>query len=65
MTGDDHCLPRPILELVMSIGWAKAFGLIKTSGFEDWVAFETPNTSVGTFIPENAKNLEFVMKCMS
>ena len=58
--------PRsPVPERVMSIDWKKAFSIIKNSGFEGWFAFETPHTSVDTFISEATKNVEFVMKCMA
>ena len=61
----DHHPQSPIPEQVMSIDWPKAFNIIKKSGFEGWMAFETPHTSVETFIAEATKNVEFVMKCMS
>jgi len=61
----DHHRQSPIPEQVMSIDWPKAFNIIKNSGFDGWMAFETPHTSVETFISEITKNVEFVMKCMS
>jgi sugar phosphate isomerase/epimerase len=61
----DHHPQSPIPEQVMSIDWPKAFNIIKNSGFDGWMAFETPHSSVETFISETTKNVEFVMKCMS
>ena len=61
----DHHPQSPIPEQVMSIDWPKAFTLIKNSGFDGWMAFETPHTSVETFISETTKNVEFVTKCLS
>ena len=50
----------------MSIKWAQeAFPILKKAGYEGWFAFETPDTSVESFITEATKNVEFVMKCMS
>jgi sugar phosphate isomerase/epimerase len=61
----DHHPQSPIPEQVMSIDWPNAFNIVKSSGFDGWMAFETPHTSVETFISETTKNVEFVMKCMS
>ena len=67
---DVHLLekhPRSqVPERVMSIKWAQeAFPILKKAGYEGWFAFETPHTSVESFIKEATKNVEFVMKCMS
>jgi len=62
---DKHRKSPPEQPQVMSIDWPKAFNIIKNSGFEGWFAFETPHTSVETFITEATKNVQFVMKSMS
>jgi hypothetical protein len=50
----------------MSIKWEEeAFPILKKAGYEGWFAFETPHTSLETFVTETTKNVEFVMKCMS
>jgi hypothetical protein len=50
-------------ERVMSIKWAEeGFPILKKAGYEGWFAFETPHTSVESFIAEATKNVEFVMK---
>jgi hypothetical protein len=62
---DKH--PRsPVPEQVMSIKWAQeGFPILKKAGYEGWFAFETPHTSLETFVTETTKNVEFVMKCMA
>jgi sugar phosphate isomerase/epimerase len=55
----------PVPERVMSIDWPKAFSIVKNSGFEGWFAFETPHTSVESFIAEATKNVQFVMRSMA
>jgi sugar phosphate isomerase/epimerase len=66
---DRHLLDKhpqsPVPERVMSIDWPKAFAIIKEKGFEGWFAFETPHTSVETFITEATKNVQFVMKSLA
>ncbi len=59
--------PRsPVPERVMSIKWKdEGFPILKKAGYEGWFAFETPHTSLETFVTEATKNVEFVMKCMS
>jgi len=38
---------------------------LKKAGYEGWFAFETPHTSVESFITEATKNVAFVMKYLS
>lgn len=70
LMSDVHLLDKhpqsPIPERVMSIKWEEvAFPILKKEGYEGWFAFETPHTSVESFIAETTKNVEFVMKCMA
>ncbi|MBI4473796.1 MAG: sugar phosphate isomerase/epimerase [Acidobacteria bacterium] len=49
----------------MSIDWKKALPIIKASGFDGWLAFETPHASPEACIEETKKNIAFVMKYLA
>jgi len=49
----------------MSIEWTKALPIIKASGFDGWLAFETPHASPEACVEETKKNIAFVMKYLS
>jgi sugar phosphate isomerase/epimerase len=49
----------------MSIDWKVALPIIKASGFEGWMAFETPHASPEACVEETKRNIAFVMKYLS
>jgi len=47
------------------IDWTKALPAIKASGYEGWMAFETPHASPEACVEQTRKNLAFVRKYLS
>jgi sugar phosphate isomerase/epimerase len=55
----------PVPERVMSIEWTKALPIVKASGYDGWMAFETPHASPEACVEETKKNVAFVMKYLA
>jgi sugar phosphate isomerase/epimerase len=44
------------------IDWTKALPAIKASGYQGWLAFETPHAAPDACVEQTRRNLAFVMK---
>ncbi|MBZ5621940.1 MAG: sugar phosphate isomerase/epimerase [Acidobacteriia bacterium] len=53
---------NPLMEEPGLIDWTRALPAIKASGYEGWLAFETPHTTPELCVEQTRKNLAFVMK---
>ncbi|HKE21408.1 MAG TPA: TIM barrel protein [Bryobacteraceae bacterium] len=47
------------------IDWTKALPAIKASGYQGWLAFETPHASPEACVQDTRRNLAFVMKYLA
>jgi sugar phosphate isomerase/epimerase len=47
------------------IDWTKALPAVKASGYEGWMAFETPHATPEACVEQTRKNLAFVTKYLS